>query len=209
MLKWLFRSQDNTQRVEEDTKKGFEKVREEMGNITRWIKHLDSQRDIQGEEINEIKESLSSLKGEIEGLKNMVSLLGNLRPGGGFKTPRQMSIKQVPDYGVGVGVQTAVQTPNLSIFTVNERALLWILLNTDMRLSYEDLATMLGKEKSTIRSQINTIRQKNGEMIEEIIEKNGKKRVFVPEGIKEIIQKKSRVGMDRKKGKNTEKETDI
>jgi hypothetical protein len=43
----------------------------------------------------------------------------------------------------------------------------------EMKLSYEDLALMLGKEKSTIRGQINTIKQKSEGLIEEITEKNG------------------------------------
>ncbi len=42
-----------------------------------------------------------------------------------------------------------------------------------MRLSYEDLASLLGKEKSTIRSQINMIKQKEERIIEETVEKNG------------------------------------
>jgi len=72
-----------------------------------------------------------------------------------------------------------VQTPKLDHFSITERAILWVLLNTDMKLSYDDLAAMLGKERSTIRGQINRIKQKS-EIIEEQIEKNGKKRLFIP-----------------------------
>ena len=204
MFKWFFGYKKDIGVVEEDTKRGFEKVRDEINNINKWIRHLDEDRGSKNDEISEIKQSLSSLNEEVEGIKNMISLLGNLRPSGGFKTPRQLSNKHTDDYVVGMSVQTAVQTPNLNDFTVNERALLWILLNSDMRLSYEDLATMLGKEKSTIRSQINTIRQKNGGIIEEIVEKNGKKRVFIPEGIKEMIQKKTKLKVASKKAKKEE-----
>ena len=58
-----------------------------------------------------------------------------------------------------------------------ERAIVWALLNADMRLSYEDLAALLGKDKSTIRGQINTIKQKNSNIIMEAREANGKKRL--------------------------------
>jgi chromosome segregation and condensation protein ScpB len=73
-------------------------------------------------------------------------------------------------------------------------------MNSEMKLSYEDLALLLGKEKSTIRGQVNAIKQKKEGLIEEISEKNGKKRVYVPEEIKEKLAKyaKVRVGKKRK-----------
>ena len=73
---------------------------------------------------------------------------------------------------------------------------MWILLNSDMRLSYDDLAAMLGKERSTIRGQINRIKQKNESLVEEVVEKNGKKRVFIPEEIREKMLKKSKVSIN-------------
>jgi len=135
----------------------------------------------------------------------MVSVISELKPNRLFKTPRQLSNKQTTVYAVQSAVQTGVQTPKLDQFSVTERAILWILLNTDMKLSYDDLATMLGKERSTIRGQINTIKQK-GELIEESIERNGKKRLFIPESIKEKMLKKSKVSVNlNKNGKKTQK----
>jgi len=110
-----------------------------------------------------------------------------------FKTNKQLSNKQTAVYAVQTGVQTGVQTPKLDQFSITERAILWILLNADMKLSYDDLAAMLGKERSTIRGQINTIKQKSENLIEETIERNGKKRVFIPENIKEKMLKKTKV----------------
>jgi len=115
-----------------------------------------------------------------------------------FKTPKRVFDKQTAVYAVQTGVQTAVQTPKLDHFSITERAILWILLNADMKLSYDDLAAMLGKERSTIRGQINRIKQKS-EIIEEQIEKNGKKRVFIPENLKEKLLKKTKVRVKRKK----------
>jgi predicted transcriptional regulator len=73
-----------------------------------------------------------------------------------------------------------------------------MLLNTDMKLGYDDLSAMLGKQKSTIRGQINTIKQK-AEIIKESVEKNGKKRVFIPENIKEKLLKKQKVRIKNSK----------
>ncbi|MBA7685000.1 hypothetical protein ES703_93413 [subsurface metagenome] len=76
---------------------------------------------------------------------------------------------------------------------------MWILLNSDMKLSYDDLAAILGKERSTIRGQINAIKQKSDGLIEELIEKNGKKRVYIKENVKEKMLKKSKVRVNNYK----------
>ena len=70
-------------------------------------------------------------------------------------------------------------------------------MNSDMKLSYEDLALLLGKERSTIRGQINAIKQKSEGLIYEMSEKNGKKRVFVPDEIKEKLAKYAKVRVSK------------
>ena len=96
-------------------------------------------------------------------------------------------------------VQTGVQTVFLSNLTTNERAIIFVLMNSDMKLSYDDLAAMLGKKKSTIRGQINSIKQKSEGLIEEVIGENNKKRIFVPEQTKEILLKSGKVRSRSKK----------
>ncbi len=77
-------------------------------------------------------------------------------------------------------------------------------MNSDIRLSYDDLAAVLGKERSTIRGHLNRIKQKSSGLVEEIIEKNGKKRVFIPEEIREKLLKKAKVRVE-KTGKTKKK----
>ena len=192
MFGWFFKKKD-VESIKEDTKKGFELVKKDITSISGWIKYLDSEKNSQKKDIEEVKELLSTIKEELGGVKNMVSIMGELKITKKNKTPRQLSSKQQAVYAVQSAVQTAVQTPKLDQFTVTERAILWVLLNTDMKLSYDDLAAMLGKERSTIRSQINNIRQKHEDLIEEVLEKNGKKRVYIPDDIKEKMLKKSKV----------------
>jgi len=203
MFGWFTRKKE-IEDIKDETKKGFESVKKDITSVSGWIKHLDSEKNIHKKEITEIKEVLSSLKEDIEGLKNVVSVMGELKTSRVFKTPKQAFTKQTPVYSIQTGVQTGVQTPNLSQFSVTERAILWILLNSDMKLSYDDLAAMLGKERSTIRGQINMIKQKSESIIEEEIEKNGKKRVFIPEEIKEKMLKKAKVRV--RKEKNAKKD---
>jgi predicted transcriptional regulator len=211
MFGW-FSWKNESKKIREDTKSGFEFVKKDISSLTGWIKHLDSEKNLQKRDLEGIKEDLSSIKVEIEAMKNVLSIMNELKPKQLFKTNRQMFDKQTPVYAVQTGVQTGVQTPNLDQFSVTERAILWILLNADMKLGYDDLSTILGKEKSTIRGQINTIKSKSEGLIEESIEKNGKKRVFIPEEIKEKMLKKQKVRVSeskntRKYEKNEEKTT--
>jgi predicted transcriptional regulator len=204
---WLFNGKEKLEEAREETKKGFDSVKKDILSVSGWIKHLDSEKELQKKDILEIKEVLSSVKEELEGLKNIFSIMNDFNTNSMFKQPfktnQRMLNKQTDVYTVQTSVQTDVQTPNLSNFSITERAILFILLNTDMKLSYDDLSSMLNKEKSTIRGQINTIKSKSESLIEEIIEKNGKKRIFIPEKIKEKLLKKQKVRI-----KDTKKEKD-
>ena len=200
---WFFGGKREVEKVKEDTKKSFDSVKKDISSVSGWIKHLDSEKNLHKKEIDEIKDILSSIKLDVDGLKNIISVMNELKTNRLFKTPKRVFNKQTAVYAVQTGVQTGVQTPKLSQFSITERAILWILLNTEMKLSYDDLSAMLGKERSTIRGQINTIRQKSEGIIEEEIEKNGKKRVFIPENIKEKMLKKTKVRV--KSNKNEEK----
>ena len=121
--------------------------------------------------------------------------------------------KQTAVYAVGKPVQTAVQTGNfyqiLHNLTANERLLIFTLMNAEeeMRLSYEDMARLLGKERATVRGQINAIKQKSEGLIMEIITSEGKKRFYVSEEVRNKLLKyaKVRVGKRGKMGKKAGK----
>jgi len=208
MFEWIFGSKKDVKRVEEDTKKGFNSVKEDINKLGVWIKHLDkSDEDLKNQNYL-LREELSTIKDELESIKNIISFhdLEVLKQLGKSQTARLN--KQTGGGGVQGGVQTAVQTADfnkntffdISKLSVMERAIIMVLLNTDMKLSYDDLSAMLGKDRSTIRGHINRIKQKNESLVEEIIEQNGKKRVFIPQDIKENMLKnvKVRVGNSEK-----------
>jgi len=190
---WLFFGKKQLKQIKEDTKRSFDSVKKDISSVSDWIKHLDSEKNLQKKDIEDVKEVLSSVQNEIDGIKNILNMMNELKTNRVFKTPKLPLNKQTAVYAVQTAVQTAFQTPKLDQFSITERAILWILLNSDMRLSYDDLAAMLGKERSTIRGQINAIKSKSEGIIEEIIEENGKKRVFISENIKEKMLKKTKV----------------
>ena len=193
MFGWLFGRKKEVETLKEDTKRGFESVKKDITSISGWIKHLESEKNLQKKEIEEVRGILSSMNNDLEGLKNVISIMNELKPRGQIQTPKRVFTKQTGVYAVQTAVQTAVQSPNFDQFSVTERAIIWVLLNSDVKLSYDDLAAILGKERSTIRGHLNRIKQKGDGLIEEVIEQNGKKRVFIPENIKEKLLKKAKV----------------
>ena len=207
MFEWLFGSKRDVAELKEEVRGSFEHVKNDISDVSKWIKHLNTQDSKQEDAIRDVDERLSSIEDELEGIKNAISLMDLNNFKRVFKTSRQVFAKQTAVDGVQVAVQTAVQTAdliNLSSFSVMERALVMVLLNTDLKLSYDDLAAMSGKSRATIRGQVNTIKQKSEGLIEEIVEPNGKKRVFIPSEIREKLLKnvKVRVSKPDKRLKN-------
>src|SRR3989344_1644084 len=177
---WWF-SKKRLEELEERTEKSFSAVKKDIEAVGKWIKHLEKQDKQLFDVFSILKEELSSIREEIDGLRECVSLVVDNK-----KNKQVFKKLPVLDRQTGVGsvqnaVQTAVQTGSfyetLNGLSSNERLLMFALMNSDMKLSYEDLALLLGKERSTIRGQINSIKQKSEGLIEELIEKNGKKRI--------------------------------
>ncbi|MBU0907269.1 MAG: hypothetical protein KKD18_03320 [Nanoarchaeota archaeon] len=198
-------SKKQIKELEEKTEKSFSAVKKDMESVSKWIKHLDSNDKQLFDLVYSLKQDLATLNTEMgvlrEGLQMAVEEEENRQV---FKRlpvfDKQASVEDVQKV-----VQTAVQTDNvygiLKGLSGNERLVVFTLLNSDMKLSYEDLALLLGKERSTVRGQINSIKQKTEGLIHELVENNGKKRVFIPEETKSKMQKyaKTRVGKDGEK----------
>ena len=177
-------------KIKQAVQTGFNSVKQDMGSLSKWVKHLDSQDEYLRDEIFGLKDELSSVRDELENFKNMLSIVGENKV---FKQSPTVFNKQTTVGSVLNSVQTGVQTVFLENLTTNERAIVFVMVNSDMKLSYEDLAAMLGKRKSTIRGQVNSIKQKSEGLIEEVIGENNKKRIFVPEKVKGILLKTRKV----------------
>jgi len=200
MFKWLFGK--HVKKLEEKTEKSFNSVKNDVDKIGKWIKHLDNQDKQLFDVVEELKQDLSTIKEELESLREGVDLAVESAQNKQVFEKTTVYGKRTAVEDVYNGVQTAVQTGNfyeiLQSLSANERLLILTLASNEMKLSYEDLALLLGKERATIRGQINAIKQKSEGLIEEIIEKNGKKRVFVPEEIKQKLSKYAKVRVKKK-----------
>ena len=201
MFEWLFGKGVN--KLEQETKNSFLAVKRDMESAGSWIKHLD-QRDKQlFDLINQIQGDLSSIKDDLVGLKEGFEMAQETKKDKQVFKKLPVLDKQTGVLDVQEAVQTAVQTGNfydiLKTLSSNERLIVFTLLNSEMKLSYEDLALLLGKERATIRGQINAIKQKREGLVEEIVEKNGKKRVYIPLEIKQKLQKYVKVRVKNKR----------
>ena len=204
MFGWFLKNR--VKELEKKTQDGFSSVKRDMDSVVRWIKHLDNKNKQLFDSVSAIKQDLSSLEDEIGSLREGLELIDEKEKDKQLFKKLPVLNKQTPVEDVQRAVQTAVQTDNfyniLKKFSANERLIIFTLLNSEMKLSYEDLALLLGKERSTVRGQINSIKQKSENLIQEIAEKNGKKRVFITDEIKTKMQKytKTRIGKENKKG---------
>lgn len=195
----FFRTKKEVKKIEEDIRRSFENTKQDFAKVGSWIGHLDEKNQINSSEINSLRSQLNIALEDIEDLKEAIALFG-----GRLSKQKQTAVyKQTLPVDVQTPIQTAVQTSILDNLTLSERSIVLALLYSDMKLSYEDIAVMLAKDKSTIRGQINAIKQKSEGLIVEQREPNGKKRVFIPEEIAKLITKSVKVRV--KKGKKEEK----
>lgn len=186
---------EELEQLKQAVQTGFNSAKQDVNNLGVWVKHLDSKDNRLKDEIFEINDGLSTLRDEIENIKNMISILGE---GAALKQRQTVFNKQTVFKADLNSVQTDVQTVFLEKLTITERAIVFVLLNSDIKLSYADLAAMLGKSRATIRGQINSIKQKSENLIEEVVSENNKKRVFIAENIKDVLLKKGKVNVNKK-----------
>jgi predicted transcriptional regulator len=172
-----------------DVQDSFNSVKKDFNKVGEWIKHLDDKHSSHNNDISEIKDQILDIQNDLIEIKDFISFFGPQLS----KHQQTGANKQIVSDYVQTPVQTPVQTGVLYDLTVMERAIVWALLNSEMKLSYEDLAALLGKNKSTIRGQINTIRQKNKNIILESKNSSGKKRLYVPDEIKASIIKNIKI----------------
>jgi len=198
----FFNRKKETDILRKDVEDSFNHVKQDFNKVGQWIKHIDEKQGSSNKEISELKDQILDIKLKLEEINEFISFFGPQLS----KQHQTVRDKQTVAVDVQTPVQTAVQTGIFDTLTVMERAIIWALINSEMKLSYEDLAALLGKDRSTIRGQINALKQKSEGLIEEVRELNGKKRLYVPEKMKEFLLKSVKVRVKgNKKQKKDEK----
>jgi predicted transcriptional regulator len=192
---WPFRRRNNDyDGLKDEVKQAFSAVKGDINKAAEWISHLHTRNNHHETKIDALDSRLSTIESDLEEIKNFISFFSTRMNRQTFKQLSKQGqtpvYKQTAVGAVQTGVQTAVQTGFLGNLSVMERAIVWVMLNTDMKLSCEDISAILNKERSTIRGQINSIKQKSEGLIEEASESNGKKRFFIDEKVREMLLSK-------------------
>jgi DNA-binding CsgD family transcriptional regulator len=189
--------------VSDEIKSSFENVKQDIDKISAWITHLHTQDNKHHTKIEQVYDEILKIKEDIDGIKSFISFFDSSISKGVFKHPSTGVYKQPAVLGVQTRVQTGVQTPNFNHFLRNlsstERTIVWIVLNSELKLSCDDIAALLGKDRATVRGQLNSIKRKNESLILEHVEKNGKKRYYVDPRIKEGLLKQLKNKVKKKK----------
>ncbi|MFH1823576.1 MAG: hypothetical protein ABH817_02585 [archaeon] len=197
---WFGKKRDDG--FQQEMRASFDLVKEDIEKISDWIKHLHTKNKHHSSRFDEIFEEILQIKQDIDGLKDMKIMLQTPKKPRVFKHHQTPNTKQTAVWGVQTPVQTGVQTPIFNGFFENlsatERLIVWVILNSEMKLSCDDVAALSGKEKSTVRGHINRIKQKSEGLVQECLENNGKKRYYVPEEIRERLLRKNKVKTRRK-----------
>ncbi|MBP7708451.1 hypothetical protein KA107_02105 [Candidatus Pacearchaeota archaeon] len=198
----FFKKKEETGKLKEEIHKSFEAVKQDFNKVGQWISHFDTKHEGHQNELRDMKKQIFVIQNEIDEIKDFISLFGSKIS----KQQQASGVKQQGVVGAQTVVQTAVQSSILENLTLMERAIVWTLVNSETKLSYEDISVLLGKDKSTIRGQINAIKQKSEGLILEARELNGRKRLYIPEEMKQIILKtaKVRVRSNKKRKENRE-----
>jgi septal ring factor EnvC (AmiA/AmiB activator) len=195
---WFFRKNKEIEHLEKNFQTSFNAVKEDFKKVGDWIKHIDGKHRGHESQIDDVKKEISLIKNDIEEIKEYIYMAGPKISKQVFKQQQTAVYKQPAVEAMQTAVQTAVQTPFLNTLTQNEKVIVWTLLNSELKLSYEDLAALLGKNTSTIRGQINALKRKSEGIIEEVSEGNGKKRLYIPEEMRNYIVKSVKVRVKKR-----------
>lgn len=209
LFDWLFKKKGD-EIFEEEVKKSFSNVKKDISKVSKWISHFHDKHRDHEEDFSKVLSRLEKLEKDLEDVKNFVEFFVAENTSGPFKSPFKHLSKHpqtpVQTGGVQTVVQTPVQTGALKGLTTMERIVLFALLNSKEKLSYEDISLITGKDKSTVRGQINNVKQKNEGLISEVMESSGKKRYFIEERVKErllddiILSRKTKERKERGRG---------
>jgi hypothetical protein len=175
----------------------FSNLKRDMDYISNWITHFKDKHDEHNENFDSVHKRLERVEQELEEMRDMWTRVQT-----GVQTRVQTAV-QTGQTRVQTRVgQTDVRLKQMSVQTntleklknlsVMERGLVWVLVNSDAKMSYEDIYVILGKNKSTLRGQINNIKLKSPDLIKEEVENDGTKKFYVSKELKDEIMGRSK-----------------
>lgn len=196
MVWWLFRKKRDDDinekfvNLHESLHSSFSNIKRDMTGINKWLDHFKSKHENHDKKFDLLNQRINSIEEVLEEMQGVWTTVQTAVQTGGLSKQSQTDSR--PNTRLSLSKQDEEELSiarKLKKLTLMERAVVWALLNTDLKLSYEDLSVALGKDKSTLRGQINNIKTKSEGLIEEYPEKDGKKRFCISDKIKSEVLK--------------------
>ncbi len=207
MVWWLFRRKRDDDvnekfvNLHESLHTSFSNIKKDMADLNKWLDSFKNKHESHDQRFELLNRRVNDIEEVIEEMQGVWTTVQTAVQTGGVSKQQQTDIR--PNIRLRVskqGEEELSMVERLRKLTMMERAVVWTLLNTDLKLSYDDLSVALGKDKSTLRGQINNIKTKSEGLVEEHHEKDGKKRFYISEktksellkgvGKKEVVQQK-------------------
>jgi len=199
---WSFgKKRDLIEEVHSKLNNSFSNIKKDFTKVSVWINHLDDHRKRHDERISRVEEKIGILEEllyRLQEKEEFKQVFKHKQTGRLNKQPFKRVFKQ------GEIDEDNELGGMLDGLTVMERAALWVLLNTEMKLSYEDLAVALGKNKNTVRVQLNNIKKKCPGLISESLDNEGRKRLHIEDEDKEDILKTVKIRQIKAKKSKSE-----
>jgi len=194
---WLFgKKRDVIKEIHFKLDNSFSNIKKDFTKVSTWVTHLEDHRKRHDERLSRIEGKVAIFEELIQKLQEKEDFNQV------FKHKQTDCLNKQPFKRVFKRGEIDDQTEMSSILsslTVMERAAVWVLLNTELKLSYEDMAVTLGKNKNTMRVQMNNIKRKCEGLISESMDLEGRKRLYIGDNIKENVLKTVKIKQKRTK----------
>jgi len=198
MVFGFFKKRDDiTHRKIDDLNKSvsisFSNLKNDMKEVGGWITHFKEKHETHDDKFERMHKRLENVE---KGLEEIKEIWTRVQTGvqtrvqtGQTGVQTRVGKTDVRLKQMSVQANTLEKLKNLSVM---EKGVMWVLLNSDIKMSYEDICLMLGKNKSTLRGQINNIKLKSPGLIKEVVENDGTKKFYVDENVKDEVLKRTK-----------------
>jgi len=151
----------------------FGKVKEDMSDVSEWIKHLETHRSKHNDSIKKIEERLHAIETNIfhTHSSRSANILNEVEHVQTFKRSNQsiMNVQSVDD------------------LTPAQKQVVGLLVYAEEAMTYEDISKKLGINIVTVRRHINDVKRAGIKINEKVSVKSRKKMFLADKSLKEII----------------------
>ncbi len=157
MVWWLFKKRDNLEQkfdnLHNSLHDSFSNIKRDVDTVNKWLGHFKNRHHEHDQKLELLSQRISTIEEFLEDIPDVWKGVQTAVQTGGVS--KQLQTDSRPNNCPKLSKQLSKQYEEMTLIekirklTIMERAVVWALVNTDLKLSYEDLGKALGKDKST------------------------------------------------------------